>query len=104
MYSAGSGSGMPYPHEVLAASMGKERNCAMNVIADDTKVVPILIHRPRRDFGETVTGGEPHGIDDLRIVRNRGGCIVPPVEAMPDITAVAERDSLLQKRGLWPQQ
>src|SRR5215471_10587849 len=48
--------------------------------------------------------GEAHWVYDPRIVRNSRGCIVPPVEAMPDMAAVTEGHPLLEENRLGPKQ
>ena len=68
------------------------------MIANDAQVVAVLIDGPANNIRETMARGEAHGVNNLRIVRNPRRCIVPPVETMPDIAAVAERHTLLQQR------
>ena len=100
MHGARFGRRMPHAHKRLSTSMGKERDRAVHMIADDAQVVSVLVHRPRRDFGEPVAGSEPHGIHDARVVRDLGRGVVPPVKAVPNVATVTKRDPLLQQRGL----
>src|SRR5882724_197327 len=97
MYCPGCGVGIPNSHEVFTVSVAEHRNRTFRVIADQTVVDPVLIHRPRMNLRKAVGGCKPHGISDARIIPRRYPGIVPPVEAMPYIAAITQGYTLLQQ-------
>src|SRR5882724_179692 len=78
MYCPGCGVGIPNSHEVFTVSVADHRNRTFRVIADQTVVDPVLIHRPRMNLRKAVGGCKPHGISDARIIPRRYPGIVPP--------------------------
>ena len=100
MHGPRIGLWMPHSHEVFAAAMDKLRNRSAGVIANDTEIETI-IDRPGSDFGEAVRRCKPHGINDLRVVPHSDAGVVPPVETMPHVAAVIQRDPLLEHGRFW---
>src|SRR6267154_1808344 len=100
MCSAGVGVWIPNSHEIFPAAIAEHRNRTFGVIADYAIVHAVLIHRPGMDFGKAVGSGEAHGVCNLRIVPRADAGIIPPVETMSRVAAIAKSNALLQHRRL----
>ena len=68
------------------------------MIAKNTQIEAV-INRPRANFREAMRRGKAHGVDNLRIIPCLDASIVPPVETMPHVAPVAERDALFKDCG-----
>src|SRR5438876_10617088 len=89
-------SRVPYTHEVLAASMNKQRNWSIRLVTNDAEILAFWIDWPPLHLRKPMRCGKTHGVLNLRIVPNLDGGIVPPIKTMAYITSIAQRDVLFE--------
>ena len=92
-------SGVPYTHEVLAASMNKQRDWSIRLVTNDAEILAFWIDWPPLHLCKSMRCGKTHGVLDLRIVPNLDGGIVPPIETMAYIASIAQRNVLFENGG-----
>src|SRR5438132_6978109 len=96
-------SRVPYTHEVLAASMNKQRNWSIRLVTNDAETLAFWINWPPLHLRKSMRCGKTHGVLDLRIVPNLDVGIVPPIETMAYIASIAQRNVLFENGGTWRQ-
>src|SRR5215472_11741530 len=94
---------MPNAHERFPGAVGEHRDWPSCMVFYDAEIVAVGVDWPWFDIGETVSGGEPHGVLDFRVVPHLDSRIVPPVKPVADVAAVVQHDPLLEQRGMRPQ-
>src|SRR5437660_32050 len=92
-------SRVPYTHEVLAASMNKQRNWSIRLLTNDAEILAFWIDWPPLHLRKSMRCGKTHGVLNLRIVPNLDGGIVPPIETMAYIASIAQRNVLFEDGG-----
>ena len=94
--------GFHTPIKIFPAPIAEHRHGPFNLIADDAVIHAVLIDGPGMNFGKAVSGNESHRVHDLRVVRRRNAGIIPPVETVSDVAAIAQTDMLLEHCRLGP--
>ncbi len=89
---------IPDAHERFAAAVDKQRHRSFGVILDYAEVIAVGFDWPGLHFAKSVAGREAHGILNSRIVPHLHSGIVPPIETMPHVAAIIQRDSLFEHR------
>src|SRR5467141_3104563 len=90
---------MPHTHEVFPASMDEQRHWTVGLVVYDAEILPLRIDWPPWHFRKPVCCGKMHGVLNLRIVPNLHSGIVPPIETMPHIASITQRDALFENGG-----
>src|SRR5437879_11193269 len=89
---------IPDTHERLSAAVHEQRHRSVRLVTDHTQIVPKLVHRPGLHLSKSVRSRKPHRILHSRIIPDFDARIVPPIETMARVTAVAEHHPLLKDR------
>ena len=100
---AGIGLRVVDAHERLAAAVHEHGHGPLRLVGHEAPVDAARIDRPRLDLGEAMAGGETHRVLDARIVPDTDARVAPPVEAVPHVASIAQRDVLLEHRAAGPQ-
>src|SRR2546430_7415850 len=96
-------SRMPDAHEVLAASMDKQRYGSVGLVTNDTEILTLRIDRPPLYLRKSMRCGIAHGVLNLRIVPNLDSGIIPPVKTMAYIASIGQPDALFENGRTRPQ-
>ena len=99
MRRSGVAMRVPDAHEIFSASVDEQRDRAVGLIRDDAQILASRIDGPGLHFSKPVRGRVAHGIFDSGIVPDLHCRVVPPVETLAHITAIAQADPLLQHCG-----
>jgi hypothetical protein len=88
--------GVVNSHERLAAAVDKARNPTRSLIGDKAKVFSGGVDRPGVDVLEAVAGRKLHRVFNSGIIPDLDSGIAPPIEAVAEVAAVGQGDTLFE--------